>query len=413
MGTSLCHSLSLCGQRGLARTPAVQFSLNSVHVEHHTGGHAIDDAAHGWAVGFSKVVNRLSDGIAGHECKVTGRRLEFNLVPMVRLPGLLIKDIGHLVGFGPQPLNAWKAATWFPARSGGCGLAVEDGHGGGPVMSFRHHRLERFGGGRGRRALCIARVGGQPYPLGSCRFPRGLRGPHPRTELSEQRGGHPQQCCALRNLSEDDLFERSLERMEQLLHHAEIKSGYGLDLESSSRCCVWPADWGRWTTVYTFLLPAVPAGWRRHVLHPPHGSGGAARGVCRRPRVRRHLLREGYFGLEETRLLSNRPECGDCHKVHVNQFGGGSVGLCTEYGRSRWTTSVRHCRNGGSGHVRWPCPCVAVSDLPYTGRTLVDAGCALPSPPISAGSAPSATCTSLLPWAVCAWAGADRPSLQR
>ena len=55
-------------------------------------------------------------------------------------------------------------------------------------------------------------------------------------EIAARGGGILNSARALRDMSEDDLFDVSLERMERLMRMGtgamEIKSGYGLDLES-------------------------------------------------------------------------------------------------------------------------------------------------------------------------------------
>ena len=115
-------------------------------------------------------------------------------------------------------------------------------------------------------------------------------------------------------MSEDDLFAVSLERMERLMRMGtgaiEIKSGYGLDLESELKMLRVARRLGR----------IGSDSGQDHLLGLPCGSRRS--GTCRRlytqymvkevlPAVVEEGLadhvdifcEDGYFGLEETRML--------------------------------------------------------------------------------------------------------------
>ena len=70
-------------------------------------------------------------------------------------------------------------------------------------------------------------------------------------EIAERGGGILNSAKTLRSMSEDDLYAVSLERMERLMRMGtgaiEIKSGYGLDMESELKMPAWRGVWVRST----------------------------------------------------------------------------------------------------------------------------------------------------------------------
>ena len=330
---------------------------------------------------------------------------------------LLIKDIGHLVGFGPQPLQRLEGGDMrsLPVLEDAW-LAVEDGRilEGGPMSEFPGitdwnglEVVEAEG-----RCVLPAWVDSHTHLVHAAsregEFVDRIRGLSYQ-EIAERGGGILNSARALRDLSEDDLFERSLERMERLMGMGtgaiEIKSGYGLDLESELKMLRVARRLGALDRIpvrTTFLgCHAVPAGWEDAMSYTRHMVQEVLPAVCAED-LADHVdifCEEGYFGLEETRLLLEQARMrGLPAKVHVNQFtAGGGVGLCTKYG----ALSVDHlevleaqdvAELAAADTIPVALPlCSLFLDLPYTpGRTLVDAGCALAiATDFNPGSAPS------------------------
>ena len=157
-----------------------------------------------------------------------------------------------------------------------------------------------------------------------------------------------------------------------------------------------------------------------HGLHAAHG--GEVLPAVTEENLADHVdifCEDGYFGLEETRLLLEQARLrGLLAKVHVNQFtAGGGVALCVEMG----ALSVDHLEvleaqdvaelaSSETMPVALPL-CSLFLDLPYTpGRTLVDAGCGLAiATDFNPGSLRRATCIWRRLWAVSGW-GSNRRS---
>lgn len=330
---------------------------------------------------------------------------------------LLIKDIGHLVGYGETPIgrlsgpdmrrlpvleNAWLAIedgrvmeggsmSEFPGIVDWSGLEVVDAAGRCVLPSWvdSHTHLVHAAP---RAGEWVDRIRGLSYQ-----------------EIAARGGGILNSARALREMEEEALFDRSLERMMRLMRMGtgaiEIKSGYGLDLDSELkmlRVARRLGALGHIPVKTTFLgCHAVPDGfadamaYTRHMLDevlPAVSAEGLADHVD-------IFCEQGYFGLAETRLLLEAgAKLGLPAKVHVNQFTAmGGVGLCVEHD----ALSVDHLEvleagdvaelaAGATIPVALPL-CSLFLDLPYTpGRTLVDAGCALAiATDFNPGSAPS------------------------
>ena len=330
---------------------------------------------------------------------------------------LLIKDIGYLVGFGPQPSgrlcggdmrklpvleNAWMAIedgrvldggsmVDFPGIADWNGLEVVEADGRVVLPSWvdSHTHLVHAAS---REGEFVDRIRGLSY-----------------REIAARGGGILNSARALREMSEDELYDRSLERFERMIRMGtcaiEIKSGYGLDMVSEMKMLRVARRLGALDLMpvkTTFLgCHAVPEGWSNAMDYTQHMvqevlPAIAEEGLADFVDI---FCEEGYFGLEETRLLLSQAALrGLPAKVHVNQFTAcGGVALCSEFG----ALSVDHlevleaedvAELASSETIPVALPlCSLFLDLPYTpGRTLVDAGCALAiATDFNPGSAPS------------------------
>lgn len=330
---------------------------------------------------------------------------------------LLIKDIGFLVGFGEEAPGrlAGQDMLRLPVTEDAW-LAVEDGRvlDGGSMRDFPGiadwnglEVVEAAG-----RCVLPAWVDSHTHLVHAAsregEFVDRIRGLSYQ-EIAARGGGILNSAKALGAMSEDDLFEVSLARMERLMRMGtgaiEIKSGYGLDLDSELKMLRVARRLGaleRIPVKTTFLgCHAVPSGWEDAMAYTRHMvkevlPAVVAEGLADHVDI---FCEEGYFGLDETRLLLEQAQMrGLPAKVHVNQFkASGGVALCVEMG----ALSVDHLEVMGAedvaelatGHtipVALPL-CSLFLDLPFTqGRTLVDAGCALAiATDFNPGSAPS------------------------
>ena len=330
---------------------------------------------------------------------------------------LLIKDIGHLVGFGEAPLDrlAGPDMRQMPVLDDAW-LAAEDGRiiGGGSMRDFPG--IVDWSGlevvDAGGRCVLPAWVDSHTHLVHAAsregEFVDRIRGLSYQ-EIAARGGGILNSARVLREMEEEALYDRSLERLHRLMRMGtgalEIKSGYGLDLASEMkmlRVARRLGDLGHIPVKTTFLgCHAVPDGhdgvaeYTTYMLDEVLPAI-AAEGLADHVDI---FCEQGYFGLEETRRLL---EVGARHglpaKVHVNQFTAmGGVALCVEHD----ALSVDHLEVLEAGDVAELATastipvalplCSLFLDLPYTpGRTLVDAGCALAiATDFNPGSAPS------------------------
>ena len=330
---------------------------------------------------------------------------------------MLIKDIGCLVGFGasapgrmagedmrklPVMEDAWIAIedgrvldggqmSDFPGITDWNGLEVVEAAGRCvlPAWVDSHTHLVHAAS---RETEYVDRIRGLSYQ-----------------EIAARGGGILNSAKALREMSEDALYAVSLERLERMMAMGtgaiEIKSGYGLDLESELKMLRVARRLGaleRIPVKTTFLgCHAVPEGWPDTMSYARHMVKEVLPAVVEEG-LADHVdifCEEGYFGIDETRLLLEEARLrGLPAKVHVNQFkASGGVALCVEYD----ALSVDHLEvlraedvaelaTGSTMPVALPL-CSLFLDLPFTeGRALVDAGCALAiATDFNPGSAPS------------------------
>lgn len=333
-------------------------------------------------------------------------------------PGrLLIKDIGHLVGFGREPLARLSGGEMHGLPViGDAWLAIEDGRvmDGGAMADFPGivdwnglEVVEASG-----RCVLPAWVDSHTHLVHAAsregEFVDRIRG-LTYQEIAARGGGILNSAEALRAMSEEALYAASLERMERLMRMGtgaiEVKSGYGLDLESELKMLRVARRLGaldRIPVKTTFLgCHAVPAGWNSAAEYTQYMIKEVLPAVVEEG-LADHVdifCEEGYFGLEETRMLLEAARLrGLPAKVHVNQFkASGGVPLCVELG----AMSVDHlevlaaedvAELSAAETIPVALPlCSLFLDLPFTpGRTLVDAGCALAiATDFNPGSAPS------------------------
>jgi imidazolonepropionase len=164
-------------------------------------------------------------------------------------------------------------------------------------------------------------------------------------EIAERGGGILNSAAKLRVMPENELFERSLHRLKEVISSGtgaiEIKSGYGLDLESELKMLRvirrLKEDSGM-PIRSTFLgAHAVPAEFK--------GDAGAYLQVVIKemlPAVAKEHLADyvdifcekGYFSLDHTKqLLEAAAKYGLKPKIHVNQFNAmGGVGAGIQFG---------------------------------------------------------------------------------
>ena len=330
---------------------------------------------------------------------------------------LLIKDIGHLVGFAEAPSgklsggemrhfpvieNAWLALDHgrvvdggsmadFPGIADWNGLEVVDAPGRCvmPAWVDSHTHLVHAAS---REGEFVDRIRGLSYQ-----------------EIAAKGGGILNSAKALREMSEDHLYEVSLARLERLMRMGtgaiEIKSGYGLDLESELKMLRVARRLGALERIpvrTTFLgCHAVPEGWTDAMAYTEYMvkevlPAVTAEGLADFVDI---FCEDGYFGLEETRLLLEQARLrGLPAKVHVNQFkASGGVALCVaqnalsvDHLEVLRAEDVAELATGETIPVALPL-CSLFLDLPFTqGRTLLDAGCALAiATDFNPGSAPS------------------------
>lgn len=333
-------------------------------------------------------------------------------------PGrLLIKDIGYLVGFGREPLARLSGGEMHGLPViGDAWLAIEDGRvmDGGAMADFPGivdwnglEVVEASG-----RCVLPAWVDSHTHLVHAAsregEFVDRIRG-LTYQEIAARGGGILNSAEALRAMSEEALYAASLERMERLMRMGtgaiEVKSGYGLDLESELKMLRVARRLGaldRIPVKTTFLgCHAVPAGWNSTAEYTQYMIREVLPAVVEEG-LADHVdifCEEGYFGLEETRMLLEAARLrGLPAKVHVNQFkASGGVPLCVELG----AMSVDHlevlaaedvAELSAAETIPVALPlCSLFLDLPFTpGRTLVDAGCALAiATDFNPGSAPS------------------------
>ncbi len=163
-------------------------------------------------------------------------------------------------------------------------------------------------------------------------------------EIAERGGGILNSVKALRSLSEDELFKRSEERLKKLIAFGtagiEIKSGYGLDLESELKMLkvIRRIKESFPIPVKATLLAAhaIPTEFKNHPdsyvdlvvqeMIPEVGRQGLADYID-------VFCESGYFSPDQTdKILETGMNYGLKSRVHVNQFTiSGGVKVCLKH----------------------------------------------------------------------------------
>lgn len=407
------------GEPGLAWTPSVHICLNLRPIHFQPCWNALQNSAQSWPMAFAegRQTHQFTKRIRCHARKL--RRLTFAGMP------ILIKDIRGLIGAWETPPayvaghemaeipvleNAWLAidngviADWgtmddFPGIVDWRDLEVVDGSGRfvWPAWCDSHTHLVFA---RDRAGEFMDRLDGLTYQ-----------------EIAARGGGILNSARALQETSEEQLLadaeDRLLAVQQQGTGAIEIKSGYGLSIESELKMLRVIRALSAKVDVpirSTFLAAhAVPEGmsastWTSHAI------------LDILPEVRREKLadyidvfcEEGYFGLTETKsILEAGQAAGFAGKLHVNQFTAmGGVALGVAHG----ALSVDHLEEmtpedlaalqGAfqAGQVTFPTAlpgCSHFLGIPYTpGRALIDGGLPLVlATDFNPGSAPSGNMT--------------------
>ncbi len=169
-------------------------------------------------------------------------------------------------------------------------------------------------------------------------------------QIAARGGGILNSASRLRHMDEDELFEKSLERLENVINTGtttiEIKSGYGLDTESELKMLRVIkrlknhefAGGARMTIKATFLAAhAVPVEFKNNrngyidliinEMLPQISKEGLADFID-------VFCEKNYFTVEEMqRLIEQGKKCGLRAKLHVNQFNSlGAVPAAVEMG---------------------------------------------------------------------------------
>ena len=229
-------------------------------------------------------------------------------------------------------------------------------------------------------------------------------------DIANKGGGILNSAKKLQDTSEDDLYEQSKVRLEEVMHLGtgaiEIKSGYGLTLDAEIKMLRvikrlkenYPIE-----IKATFLgAHAVPENFRNN-------KNDYIQFVINDvlPKVAQENLAEyidvfcetGYFSVEDTELiLEAGKKYGLIPKIHVNQFnaiGGAQVGvkhraLSVDHLEEMRDEDVEALKNTNTMPVALP-GCSFFLNIPYTpARKMIDAGLPLAlATDFNPGSSPS------------------------
>ncbi len=164
-------------------------------------------------------------------------------------------------------------------------------------------------------------------------------------EIAEMGGGIISSINAVRNASEDQLFEECLERVNFFLVHGtttiEAKSGYGLTVEDELKSLRVIKRLNEASP-----LDIIPTFMGAHAFPPEFKNDhqGYVRVICEEmiPAVAEENLAEfcdvfcenGYFTLDDSqKILETAKECGLIPRLHADEFvDSGAAGLSAEVG---------------------------------------------------------------------------------
>ena len=213
-------------------------------------------------------------------------------------------------------------------------------------------------------------------------------------EIAEKGGGILNSAKKLQLTSEDDLYQQSAARLEDVIALGtgaiEIKSGYGLTVEAELkmlRVAKKLADNFPISIKTTFLgAHAVPAEYKNNkqgyldLIIAEMLPKVAAEGLADYIDV---FCEEGYFSVEDTdSILSEGKKYGLKPKIHVNQFtalGGIAMGvkhraLSVDHLEVLTEEDIASLKNSETMPVALP-SCSYFLGIPYTpGRELINAG---------------------------------------
>ncbi|MBJ7879904.1 imidazolonepropionase [Gelidibacter salicanalis] len=213
-------------------------------------------------------------------------------------------------------------------------------------------------------------------------------------EIAERGGGILNSAEVLQNTSEEDLYEQSLKRLNNVMQLGtgaiEIKSGYGLTVEAELKMLrvIKRLKKESLAVIKTTLLAAhaVPKDYKDNKtgyvdlivseMIPEVGNAKLADYVD-------VFCEKGYFNLEDTdRILAAGKAHGMIPKIHVNQFNAfGGVALAVKH-KARSVDHLEEMRPEdiealkGSGTMPVALPsCSYFLSIPYSpARQIIDAG---------------------------------------
>ncbi len=213
-------------------------------------------------------------------------------------------------------------------------------------------------------------------------------------DIAQRGGGILNSAEVLQKTSEDDLYEQSLKRLNQVMQLGtgaiEIKSGYGLTVEAELKMLrvIKRLKKSSLAAIKTTLLAAhaVPKEFKdtkkKYVdlvineMIPEVGQSKLADYID-------VFCEKGYFDLEDTeRILEAGKAFGLIPKIHVNQFNSfGGVALAVKHNalsvdhlEEMTTEDIEALKNSTTMPVALP-SCSYFLSIPYTpARQIIDAG---------------------------------------
>jgi imidazolonepropionase len=213
-------------------------------------------------------------------------------------------------------------------------------------------------------------------------------------EIASRGGGIINSANLLNETSEDELYEQSRIRLEEIMHQGtgavEIKSGYGLTVEGELKML---RVIQRLKANHPIEIKATFLGAHAFPLQYKANHSGYLKLLINEmlPKIAAEnladyidvFLETGYFSIEETQLIMEAGKQFGLHpKIHVNQFTAfGGIKACVEKG----ALSVDHLeiisdddilalQNSQTMPVALP-GCSFFISIPYTpARKLIDAG---------------------------------------
>lgn len=229
-------------------------------------------------------------------------------------------------------------------------------------------------------------------------------------EIAEKGGGILNSAKILQNTSEDDLYNQSKTRLEEVMAVGtgaiEIKSGYGLTVEAELKML---RVIKRLKENYNLPIKATFLGAHAVPSEYKDNKEGYLRLIIDEmlPKVSEEHLADfvdvfcesGYFSVEDTqRILQAAKSFGLRPKIHVNQFtslGGVKVGveynaLSVDHLEEMTSDDIEALKNTNTMPVALP-GCSFFLGIPYTpGRKMIDAGLPLAlATDYNPGSSPS------------------------